>query len=585
MLEKLTEDQKAIIHKNGLFVVKACPGSGKTVAVAARFADRIKNWKPSYKGIATLSFTNVAWKEIQSYLKEDFKIPIPIGYPHFLGTLDSFLNQNVFLPFGHLILGCKKRPELIGPPFNEWEPIGNGFYWNNAECNQNLCKLNDFSFDIGYKLKNYSSRSHFDNCQSKHKFCEDKKKDFYKNGYATQLDANFLSMCVLKNYPIISQALVYRFPEIIIDEAQDSSEIQMNIIELLINNGLNEVMLIGDSDQAIYEWRTANPSLFLKKYQDWQANSFEMNSNLRSSQEICDFYSKLSSFRLPSKAINEKVKDFKLKPSFWSYKDNYQTIIENYLSLCKTNGIPTISKNIAILARSNNFLLSLKNIKKSINRQEPWRDDLNGKICRKIAKSKFLFDQKKCIEAFKIIERFVVSINLKKDYVSISDIKKFVEKKGFSKWRIILFRFLSNLPKSIENLSIKDWLLKLDNSVIENFKSEGIDLHDSIKKDRKPNIYSKVTFEELFSNSDKSINEQYTMGTIHSVKGETFDAILLFVKEKCSNNQKYKTILNDKIERCEELRNIYVAITRPRKILVIVVPEKDKEIWEKRFYD
>jgi superfamily I DNA/RNA helicase len=583
--KKLTEDQKEIVSRNGYFVVKACPGSGKTYAVAAKLADKIKGWKQSYKGIATFSFTNVAWKEIQSYLNKDFKIQIPVGFPHFLGTLDSFFNQNVFLPFGHLFLGCKKRPELIGPPFNEWEPIGNGFYWKNAECNKYSCKLNDFSFDVGNYFKNFSSMSHFDSCGSKHEFCKKMKKDILINGYATQLDANFISLSLLKSYPTISKALALRFSEIIIDEAQDSSEIQMNLIETLIQNGVKEVMFIGDSDQSIYEWRTAKPSLFLKKYQDWLPNSFEMKTSLRSSQNICNFYSKLSSFDSPPNALNEELKDFAFKPVILSYEDNYQTIIDNFMLICETNGIQAIPKNIAILARSKNLISSIKNIYRNADGGNPWRNDPSGKICQKIAKSKFKFDQKEYIEALKIIERLIVSINLNRECVSSIDIKKHIERKGFSNWRVFLFKFLSSLPKSTGELSLKEWLLKLDDVVVDKFNKRGIDLRGSIKRDRKPNKYSEVTFGELFSISDKYVNERYSMGTIHSVKGETYDAILLFVKERCANNQKYKTILNDKIEECEELRNIYVAITRPRKVLVIAVPEKDKDIWEKKFYD
>ena len=35
----------------------------------------------------------------------------------------------------------------------------------------------------------------------------------------------------------------------------------------------------------------------------------------------------------------------------------------------------------------------------------------------------------------------------------------------------------------------------------------------------------------------------------------------------------------------EELRNIYVAITRPRKILVMAVPEEHEKMWYELFFD
>jgi superfamily I DNA/RNA helicase len=42
--------------------------------------------------------------------------------------------------------------------------------------------------------------------------------------------------------------------------------------------------------------------------------------------------------------------------------------------------------------------------------------------------------------------------------------------------------------------------------------------------------------------------------------------------------------LDQKIENNEEKRIIYVAATRPSKILVIAVPEIDKIIWTNKFF-
>ena len=78
----------------------------------------------------------------------------------------------------------------------------------------------------------------------------------------------------------------------------------------------------------------------------------------------------------------------------------------------------------------------------------------------------------------------------------------------------------------------------------------------------------------------------YQLSTIHKVKGETYDAVLLIVKSKVQ--KAYKTMIKefDKTgEKDQELRNIYVGITRPRKILILAVPSKDKEKWEELFFD
>lgn len=151
------QQQDVIQNRSGLFTVRACPGSGKTVTVAARLRHLFRNWQHKNQGIAVASFTNIAWMEIHDYLAKEFNTPFP-GYPHFLGTLDSFINTYIFLPFGHLVMKSGRRPELWGAPHNDKEP---GF-WKTRLCNQNQCKLNDFTYDRAYSPRssfNPSSRS------------------------------------------------------------------------------------------------------------------------------------------------------------------------------------------------------------------------------------------------------------------------------------------------------------------------------------------------------------------------------------------------------------------------------------------
>jgi len=92
-----------------------------------------------------------------------------------------------------------------------------------------------------------------------------------------------------------------------------------------------------------------------------------------------------------------------------------------------------------------------------------------------------------------------------------------------------------------------------------------------------------MTLDDAFATQPRSETERYTIGTVHSIKGETFMAVLLLAKHKGANGQIYESILNDRISTNEELRTVYVAITRPRKILVIAVPHSDIESWKTKF--
>ena len=90
------ERRKAI---KGFADIQACPGSGKTTLVAAKLILLAKNWQQSTSGVCVLSHTNVAKNEIISRLESDEHGHKLLSYPHFIGTIQEFVNRFLALPF------------------------------------------------------------------------------------------------------------------------------------------------------------------------------------------------------------------------------------------------------------------------------------------------------------------------------------------------------------------------------------------------------------------------------------------------------------------------------------------------------
>src|ERR1700733_12536351 len=79
--------------------VEACPGSGKTTLLVTKLAILAKKWQTLRSGVCVLSHTNVARNEIEERLG-----PFPEGsallhYPHFVGTIHSFVNEFIAIPW------------------------------------------------------------------------------------------------------------------------------------------------------------------------------------------------------------------------------------------------------------------------------------------------------------------------------------------------------------------------------------------------------------------------------------------------------------------------------------------------------
>ncbi|MDI6767379.1 MAG: ATP-dependent helicase [Bacteroidota bacterium] len=593
---ELSPKQKEIVDHDGLFVVKACPGSGKTFSVAARIA-RLLNYPHqdfNHRGIAALSFTNVAAEEIQEKLLNDFGIPTPIKYPHFVGTIDSFINRYIFLPHGHLIMECEQRPDLVGYPFTYWDefdlskrkkfPVNRGKlkchrdpneYFDKVTFNRNDDPIPKYYleyFPISWKKIRKIDGSYIKQIQD----IVNAKLFHFRNGKATQSDANYIAYKVLIKYKRIAKNLVNRFCHLIIDEAQDTNDVQMAIIDILKDEGLKEICLIGDPDQAIFEWNDAKPELFIRKHKEWAPIDF--TENRRSSKLICDCTRQLFSIPEATYEVISCDKDYDFKPQVLGHnqdESSAQQVLETFKGICSERKIEMKPDKVAVLYRSHStgewFGISDPN-----KIDNPWSNGCY--YVRDIAWGKYLMENEEIKKGFKTIERgYHKAIDKDLKHCSTDYIKKKIEESGFKEYRDKVFEFINLLP-STKNATLKQWIENANKVLHE--KKYSIKLSVIQPK-------ADIDFDKLFKISKEIKHPDYFIGTIHSAKGKTFEAVLVVLNKKPGKASYYSTMLPRDYSSLsstdrEELRNVYVAITRPKKILVIAVPQIDCDVWKQK---
>ena len=176
-------------------------------------------------------------------------------------------------------------------------------------------------------------------------------------------------------------------------------------------------------------------------------------------------------------------------------------------------------------------------------------------------------------------------IYIKLKYGQLNNIKEkiFLESSimGFSNYRKEINSFSKRFPKITENQNIDDWIVNINNHLNENEDELN---RITIKDDKK--FLNNLTFDNLF---DEYYNEKdeldYYIGTIHSVKGESFDAVLLILKHGGFQDKHYVTHFDNgtNLMDNEELRIVYVGMSRARKLLHVAVPHETKESWDKKF--
>jgi DNA helicase-2/ATP-dependent DNA helicase PcrA len=290
---KLSPEQQSILDSPArLKVVKAGPGAGKTrlfVAALQRYREQLPRLGC---GVAALSFTNVAQKEIADRLG---------GWrpPNFVGTIDSFLLRFVVHPFGHIV-GLKKAggrliPAALYSHFDNDVQVG--------QQNTLRAKLHDVQF-VGVDSQSkpllrartaYNSTDVHPSAYSG--VLSAKRKAWRILGHFSHSDSHFLANEILRHPEhgaAVVELVLRRFPFLLVDELQDTQFFLGEALVALFGSSSAKGMAVGDPDQAIYEFGGAHPTLFDRLANVPGAETLTLDKTHRCSKTVCKVASQLS---------------------------------------------------------------------------------------------------------------------------------------------------------------------------------------------------------------------------------------------------------------------------------------------------
>lgn len=119
------------------------------------------------------------------------------------------------------------------------------------------------------------------------RYFEEFEKQKREKNYFDFNDISFLALNLLKDNQEVCNEISNSFKEIMIDEYQDTNDIQEEFIRLISHNN---VYMVGDIKQSIYRFRNANPYLFKKKYDNYRqkldGEKIDLLKNFRSRKEV-----------------------------------------------------------------------------------------------------------------------------------------------------------------------------------------------------------------------------------------------------------------------------------------------------------
>lgn len=557
--------------------LNACPGSGKTEVVGLKTAYEFKKRDKEVGGIAVLTFTNNAADVISRRVSQFAGIE-KIKYPHFIGTFDSWVHGYIVHPFAHILTNYQGK---------------NGDHSIRVlDANSNAKFLENRSFKTrAYPGKGpvKASEYYFDKEANKYVFCspsagsldfadaselKDVKNRFIEAGFANYQDMENICITLLNKKEKITERIVSRFPLIIIDECQDLSWIQLQILKKLKDKG-SKLHFVGDLNQAIYEFKKVDPEKVKEFINNEQLEECFLSDNFRSCQPIVDICQKIVG---DQNDVTGARKQKLPTPSFCLIYQNKNDLCKLpgwFSDLIKENGLD-VNKS-AIVARGWS----------TVSKMKPTRNSQ--------AKGHF--------------KRLVTSLHLwetggtqaTKD--SIAYLGQFFSEKYFTQhyanprihycpecidsaiqWRIFLMKVLE---KCIQSQNLMDFS-KTGTEWARYVRSEFGQIARDCKSYLSENLNVTVDFPDLDSNSfrasdaSKPVNHLFSgqavtessinITTIHSVKGQTFDSTMLVSapSKSGSTDNHWEHWLG--ADNPEAKRLAYVASSRPKHLLVWAIP-------------
>ena len=123
-------------------------------------------------------------------------------------------------------------------------------------------------------------------------------------------DISKFAIKLIKENENIKNELKYHYKEIMIDEYQDTSDIEEEFINLIENDN---VYMVGDIKQSIYRFRNANPNIFKDKYDLYKDGTkgirIDLNKNFRSREEVLSSINNIFNYIMDNKIGNANYKD------------------------------------------------------------------------------------------------------------------------------------------------------------------------------------------------------------------------------------------------------------------------------------
>lgn len=606
------EQYKAVITTDGAILIIAGAGSGKTRVITFRIAYMLEKGIPQSQ-ILALTFTNKAAKEMSDRIRSLTQKKL------------QNLTISTFHAFGVKILRADIEKLGYRENFSIYDETDRTSLIK--ECGREL-KFSPEAMDI-YTIGNLISniktgRKNWDSSNDMYRPLYESYQEGLKLYNAVDFDDLIvLPIKLFRENPDILQKYRERYKYIMVDEFQDTSHQQYELMHLIADKN---VAVVGDDDQSIYSWRGADYQNIINFEHDFSVTEIRLEQNYRSTETILEAANGVISH-------NTNRKDKKL----WSGNGSGKPI-EIFMPENETDEANFIAESILGIAAEEKRKYDDFGVLMRANTQSRFIEEafLENNIPYTMSGGTSFFERKEIkdiISYLRVISNRDDDINLIRilntprrgiGRVAIQLLNDEAKLQGCTMWNAmislcnrqdspasdILKEDLQNFINLIENhkqkllsgrglaqkvrnlvedINYKDYLLteysKNEKAVrfkLMNIESllNSIEIWETNPDNQNPNLYTylnRITLMSRGDNEDENDKGKVNLMTIHASKGLEFPVVFIAGVEEGLIPHARSVAENDgNVE--EERRLFYVAITRARDKLIISACKKRRHL-------
>ncbi len=278
IFNNLNEAQSAAVKlTEGPLLILAGAGSGKTKTITSRLAYLLDVMGIPASNTLTLTFTNKASKEMR---ERALSMIEPTSYPPLLCTFHKF--GLLFLKFHIHLLGRENNFVVIDT--DDKKRIIKKI---NSDIPTPLIasEISRYKNSLMPPAEAYA-QAELKNYQQIAKVYEEYESYLLENNLVDFDDLLALTYRLLNENKKLAEQTSDKYQYIMIDEYQDTNELQLKLLQKLCTNH-NNLCVVGDDDQSIYGWRGAHVRNILEFDQDFEkVNVVKLEYNYRSTEAI-----------------------------------------------------------------------------------------------------------------------------------------------------------------------------------------------------------------------------------------------------------------------------------------------------------